>query len=205
MRQLTTLLTLCGLAALPALAQPRFTGFVGGGFTEPINPIGKRLDRGWNAAAGAGISNDNIGLMVDFTFLNNPINRTTLNNLGMPDGSTRVWGITLDPVVHVTQRGPVDFYMTGGGGIYHRTVEFTQPAIATITVFDPWFGFYPADIATNQVIGSYGVYKGGINGGVGASFRIGGGAKVFAEARYHHIFTGRVGSDFIPVTFGIRW
>jgi hypothetical protein len=41
------------------------------------------------------------------------------------DGHVRTWGFTLDPVFHVTQEGPVDLYITGGGGIYHRTVEFT--------------------------------------------------------------------------------
>ena len=205
MKKLAFFLTISCLAALPALAQSRFTGFVGGGFTEPINPLGRHLNRGWNGAAGAGISNDNLGLMVDFTFADMPITRTTLDNVGVPDGSTRFWAITLDPVLHVTQRGPVDFYVTGGGGLYHRTVEFTQPVISTVTAFDPWFGFYPANIASNQVIDSFGVYKGGINGGAGVSFRIGGGAKIFAEARYHHMFTSALDSNFIPVTFGIRW
>ena len=79
-------------------------------------------------------------------------------------------------------------------------------AIATVTAFDPWFGFYPANVVTNQVIGSYGVYKGGVNGGAGIAFRLGSSrAKVFAEARYHHMFTQRIDSSFIPVTFGIRW
>jgi len=61
-------------------------------------------------------------------------------------------------------------------------------------------------VVTNQVIGSYGVYKGGVNGGAGIAFRLGSSrAKVFAEARYHHMFTERIDSSFIPVTFGIRW
>ena len=206
MKQLASFIALCCLAALPALAQPRFTGFVGGGFTEPLNPIGRHLNRGWNAAAGAGISNDNVGLQADFTFVNFPIARTSLDQVGAPDGTTRFWAITLNPVLHVTQRGPADFYVTAGGGLYHRTVEFTQPAITTVTAFDPWFGFYPADIATDQVIGSYGVYKGGVNGGVGMSVRLGSSSvKLFGEARYHHMFTAGKGSDFIPVTFGFRW
>ena len=120
----------------------------------------------------------------------------------------RVWAFTLDPVVHLlpSETGPVDFYITGGGGIYHRTVEFTAPAIATVTVFDPWFGFYPANILTNQVLGSYGVYKGGVDGGAGIAFRLGHSrAKLFAEAKFHHMFTSHVDTNFIPVTIGVRW
>ena len=68
--------------------------------------------------------------MLDFLYNENGINRTFLDQVQAPDGSMRVWGFTLDPVVHVTQEGPVDFYVTGGGGIYHRTVEYTQPVVS---------------------------------------------------------------------------
>jgi hypothetical protein len=118
----------------------------------------------------------------------------------------RVWGFTLDPVVHLTQEGPVDVYVTGGGGIYHRTVEYTQPVVVPGVYFDPWFGFYPAATTANQVIGSFGQYKGGIDGGVGFSVKLGQSRiKAFAEARYHHIYTRNVGTDIIPVSFGFRW
>lgn len=195
-------------AGLPAFAQvSHFTGFVGGGFTPAINPIGARLDNGWNISAGAGVNaNNHLGLMLDFMFSQNGVNPTFLNQVQAPDGSVRTWGFTLDPVVHLTREGPVDFYVTGGGGIYHRTVEYTQPVIAQGTFFDPWFGFYPANFATNQIVGSYGQFKGGLDGGAGFSFKLGrGNVKAFAEARYHHIFTRAVGTDIVPVTFGLRW
>jgi hypothetical protein len=208
MKKIATFLSLCALAALPVSAQfSRFTGFVGGGFTNPINPIGARLDTGWNISAGAGVNADHhFGLMLDFMFNDMPINQTFLNQVQAPDGRVRVWGFTLDPIVHLTQEGPVDFYVTGGGGIYHRTVEYTQPVVQQGVFFDPWFGFYPAAFGSNQIIGSFGQYKGGINGGAGMSFKLGNSnVKAFAEARYHHIFTRNVATDMIPVTFGIRW
>ena len=208
MKKIAFVLSLCSLAAFPANAQfSRFTGFVGGGFTNPVNPIGSRLDTGWNIAAGAGLNaNHHFSMMLDFMFNDTPINQTFLNQVQAPDGHVRVWGFTLDPVVHLTQEGPVDLYLTGGGGIYHRTVEYTQPSFQTGIFFDPWFGFYPATFGTNEIIGSYGQYKGGIDGGAGVSFKLGAGnVKVFAEARYHHIFTRNVATDILPVTFGFRW
>ena len=207
MKKTACILSLCLVAALPACAQfSRLTGFVGGGVTSPINPIGSRLDTGWNVAAGAGINaNHHLGLMLDFMFNDMAINSTFLNQVQAPEGHVRVWGFTLDPVLHLTREGPVDFYVTGGGGIYHRTVEYTQPVYQTGIFFDPWFGFYPATVGANQIIGSYGQYKGGIDAGTGISFKLGGNVKAFAEARYHHIFTRAVATDVLPVTFGFRW
>jgi hypothetical protein len=69
---------------------------------------GRHLDTGWN---------------VD-------INSATLNSLGFPDGRVRFWSVTLDHIVHLNPKGPVDFYLFGGGGLYHRTQEFTQPTVA---------------------------------------------------------------------------
>ena len=195
-------------AGVPAFAQfSHFTGFVGGGPTNAINPIGSRLDNGFNITAGAGVNaNNHFGVMLDFIYNQNGINPTFLSQAGAPDGSVRVFGFTLDPVVHLTQEGPVDFYVTGGGGIYHRTVEYTQPVIAQGTFFDPWFGFYPAAFTTNQIVGSYGQTKGGLDAGLGMSFKLGSSkVKAFAEARYHHIYTRNVATDIIPVSVGLRW
>ncbi|HEY1337842.1 MAG TPA: hypothetical protein VGF59_10055 [Bryobacteraceae bacterium] len=208
MKPIACFATVCCLAALPGLAQPHFTGYAGGGFSEPVKDIGSRLDMGWNVSAGAGATYHQVGLMVDFMFNDFPINRATLNNQQVPDGTTRVWAFTLDPVFHVRPvDSPVDAYVTGGGGIYHRTIEFTQPALATVPVFDPFFGIiYPANIVTNQVIASRSNYKGGVDVGAGVAFKIGpGGLKLFAEARYHHMFTRPTPTTLVPVTFGIRW
>jgi len=207
MKTFSTFLALCCMAAIPGLAQPRFTGFVGAGPTVPLNPTAKRTnDVGWNISAGGGLSNNHVGLMLDFMFNDININDNTLTQVGAPNGSVRTWGFTLDPVVHVTQEGPADIYFTGGGGIYHRTVEFTQPTVAQTTFFDPWFGFYPGLIGTNQILASYGQYKGGVDGGAGVSFRLGSShVKAFMEARYHYIFTRPVATTMIPVTVGLRW
>jgi hypothetical protein len=90
MKEIASIVTICGLAALPGLAQTsRFTGQIGGGFTNPLGNLGARLDSGWNVTAGAGVNaNSHLGLMLDFNFNNFGITRTELNRLQVPDGST---------------------------------------------------------------------------------------------------------------------
>ena len=197
------------LAAVPLSAQEqKFTAHFGGGFTAPVRETGTRLDGGWNVGAGAGFNfTQSFGMVGEFMYNSFGINNATLASLDFPGGDSRLWAITLNPVVRFNASGPVGFYVIGGGGVYHRNTEFTQPTVATITVFDPYFGiFYPAAVPANEVLRSFSVTKGGVNIGAGLSFRMGsGGAKVFAESRYHHMFTSNFPTTIVPVTFGVRW
>jgi hypothetical protein len=45
-----------------------------------------------------------------------------------------------------------------------------------------------------------------VNIGGGLSFRLGRGrTRVFAEARYDHMYTQPIATEFVPVIFGLRW
>jgi hypothetical protein len=78
--------------------------------------------------------------------------------------------------------------------------------VTTFTGFDPFFGFFSAEVPTTQVLSSYSVNKPGANIGAGIAFGTKWRAKVYAEARYNHIFMSNgQRTDFVPVTFGIRW
>jgi len=134
------------------------------------------------------------------------INSTTLQALEFPGGNTHIWAFTADPVLRLNPHGKLDLYLTGGYGVYHRHVEFTQPTIASFTVFDPFFGlFYPVGVPANQVLLEYSTTKGGVNGGGGISMPLGHSrARMYLEARYHQMYTKRP-TAFLPVTFGFRW
>ena len=82
MQRFTLYLASFTLAAATLAAQPRFTGFVGGGPGVPINPIGARLDNGWNVSAGAGVTGRYAGLNLDFTYNDFGINQTALASFG---------------------------------------------------------------------------------------------------------------------------
>ena len=177
-------LTFLGLAAIPAIAQPRPTAFFGVGFTEPVNPLARTLDTGWNLSGGVGVMNEYVGLTLDGLYTDMGVNRHASRGF---DGRDRFWALTLNPRVHLNDHGPIDFYITGGGGLYSR--------ISDVRAFND------RDYFTLNTI-----YKGGVNGGVGFAYRIPfGHVKFFAEARYHHMFTPASGDSFIPVTFGISW
>ncbi|HEY3744103.1 MAG TPA: outer membrane beta-barrel protein, partial [Bryobacteraceae bacterium] len=114
---------------------------IGGGFTQPVGNTGRHLDDGWNVNGGIGFKfTPMVGVMADLGFNNFGINSATLTNVGFPDGTVRVFSATLDPIVHVTPHSPVDVYLIGGGGLYHRTQEFTQPTVVDTVGFDPFFG-----------------------------------------------------------------
>ena len=205
-----SLLCLGGFFAESAAAQPlteRWTLNVGAGFTNPVKDIERRLDQGWNFSAGGGARlTPHFSLVGEFNHNEMDISRRALAALAMPDGNTRVWSITGNPRVNFNPGGVVDFYLIGGGGVYRRTVEFTRPSTTTVAVLDPWWGVvYPAVVPADEILASYSTTRGGLNGGGGLTVRLGqSGVKIYAEARYHHMFTPGIATTYVPVTFGLQ-
>jgi hypothetical protein len=196
----TLLLTL--LAAAPAFGQwhhfgeARATGFFGVGATAPVNPTARITDTGWNFAGGVGVTKNYLGLMLDFSFNDLGLDRSTLRQLGATHGSEKFWALTVDPVFHVNQRGPVDFYVTGGGGLYSR--------ISTLR--GPGFGGGPFG-GSDELVSSYTTYGAGVDGGAGFAFNVGytNRVKLFLEARYHRMFRPGRDENYVPVTLGVRF
>lgn len=203
----SSLFTLVLAGSLCAQETQHFTFNIGGGFTQTAGNTGRNLDNGWNIGGGVGYNfNPYVGAMIQTDFNRLGINSTTLNNIGFPGGDVHVFSATVDPIVHLNPHGHLDFYVIGGGGLYHRYQEFTAPSIATVTGFDPFFGFYSADVPSTQILASSSVNKPGANIGAGIAFGSRWRAKLYAEARYHHIFMSNgQRMDYVPVTFGVRW
>jgi opacity protein-like surface antigen len=194
--------------ALPVSAQAGLNFQAGGGFTTPFYNTGRTLDTGWNVGGGVGVSPIPYwGMNLDVLYNQMSINRSTLTAIQVPDGNVKVWSATINPILRVNPRERAGMYITGGGGFYQRRVQFTQPTTITGSVFDPFFGiFYPAAFPANQVISEASVNKPGWNGGIGLNWKLGNSrASVFAEARYHHMFTAPRATTFVPVIFGFRW
>ncbi len=201
------------LFSVPAAAQNaapnRFAFDIGGGFSTPVYHTDGRTDMGFNVKAGAGINfTRHVGILGEFGFDRLGLSPRILNNAGFPGGNMHIFSVTANPIVHFNPTGRVDPYVIGGGGFYRRTVEFTQPTVANVTLFDPFLGvFFNTPVAANAVAASFTQNKGGLNIGGGLGFRVkqDSNFKIFAEARYHYIFTTPVRTTVLPVTFGFRW
>ena len=186
------------IAVVPAAAQWRHfghpltrpTGYFGFGLSTPANPVATRLNEGWNLAGGIGVTRGSVGVMLDAMFTHFGITHDALVQAGARKGSQRYWALTVDPIFHVNERGPVDFYITGGGGLYSQITQYRASS----------GGGY-------DLISSRTRYKPGVNGGAGFAFSLGyrSNIKLFAEARYHHMFTRGSGASLIPVTVGVRF
>ncbi len=197
---------LLALASLNAQETPRYSFDLGGGFTTPVGNTGRHLDKGWDVRGGAGVNfSPHFGAMLNLGFDSFGVNSTTLSGVGAPGGDLHVFSARIDPIVHLNPKGHVDVYLTGGGGLYRRTQEFTQPTVGRATGFDPFFGFYPYSFSATQVLASNTVTKPGVDGGAGIAFGSKWHGKFFAEARYNRIFMRNTHTDYIPVTFGFRW
>lgn len=192
------------LAAGVALAQevPPFTFNVGAGFVEPARSFGRYTDVGWNVQGGAGFNFSNwASAMLDINYNQLGINSSSLSTLGVPGGHIGIWSFTVDPVVHLTGKRRFDLYITGGGGLYRREDVLTAPVGGFIV--NP-FGF-GVPFFGNQILSSYSVNKPGWDAGAGVNLGSKWRAKFYAEARYNRMFTWAGTTDYIPVTFGVRF
>jgi Outer membrane protein beta-barrel domain len=135
------------------------------------------------------------------------ITRAELNKLNVPDGSARVYSVTVDPTLRVPLGNGFSAYFLAGGGYLRRTVEFTRPTLAQTVVFDPWWGYFgPALVLANQILGTVTNNSGAFDVGGGLNIPLrNSGAKIFVEARYFKGFTSNTDTTVVPITFGIRW
>jgi len=196
------------LGAANAQEFSKFTADVGGGFTSPVGATGRVLDMGWNVRGGVGYNfSQHAGIKLNLGFDDMGINNTTLNSVGAPGGGVHLFSATIDPVVHLSPAASrVDFYVTGGGGLFHEYQNLTTPSIVSGAAFVPFLGIFPTTFAATSVLSSYTVTKPGFDVGAGLGVGKVGNGKFFMEARWEHMFLNNGQHlDAVPVTFGFRF
>jgi Outer membrane protein beta-barrel domain len=215
----------------------RYNFFVGGGFTLPAGGSHNYLAPSYNIQVGAGRNfNKTFGVDVEFNYANFGFQTSTLNtqlaiyngaplfgDLPQLGGNSHIWSFTLDPIMNFYTSDTWGAYVTGGGGFYHKTANFTIPSIGTeCDFFGNCFQFQ-----ANQTIDKYTSNAVGVNAGLGLTYKASrfSSIRFYAEGRYVYTFNsprsfsfGDInGNDFnvfpqnsaktgfIPITFGIRF
>jgi hypothetical protein len=216
----------------------KYTFFVGGGFTLPVGGSHSYLATSYDFQAGAGRNfNKTFGVNVQFDWdnfgfqtktLNQQLaiyNSTCLGGCGLTQlgGTSHIWSFTLDPIMNFYSSDTVGAYVIGGAGFYHKTANFTIPALGQYC--DPFYGCFTYQ--ANQTIDKYTSNAFGVNAGFGVTYKFSrfAGERFYVEGRYVYTFNSArafsfgdasgnhfnvfpqnsAKTGFIPVTFGIRF
>ncbi len=200
----------CGvlIAAASASAQEysKFSLDVGGGFTVPAGATDNYTRWGWNVKGGVGYNFSlYLGAMANIGYDSLPLNSATAGAIGVPGGQVNVFHATLDPVFHLTPKKRIDLYVTAGGGEFRVVREFSAATAGPTSAYIPSLGFFSPASGPVPVVSSYSVNKPGFDVGAGFSLGAVGHGKVFAEARWDHVFVNGGHLDYLPISFGFRW
>jgi Outer membrane protein beta-barrel domain len=202
---------------------------IGGGVGVPLGPTSKFAGVGGTFQAGAG---PNLGkhhsivgefmwhalppnqsallpVLNAFCQLNPPVPPSTVCSVGSIHATDNVYALTANYMYH-REGKRFGYYAIGGGGWYYRKAELQNftvpPGTACVPVWTWWGYTCQGGFVTNSVLASKGISSGGVNGGVGITVAMTSGLKFYVEARYHYSPQGgRVSTQLLPVTMGIRW
>ena len=218
-RQILFWLALCGFATIPGWGQvstPRYNFNAGFGFAFGKSDVGKFTGTSYDAVVGGGVNlNRFLGVKAEYMYYNLAFKDSVKKFQGLPGAAGNLQSLTLNPTANFSLGGRWGVYGIGGFGIYRRDVSVPKQTFAQGTVCQPawiWWGV-ACDLNGEVPAGgfsltSHSAYEGGYNFGGGFTYRVPGfhHAKLYAEGRYHHAYTGRdERTSVFPVTFGVRW
>jgi hypothetical protein len=222
-------LVVCGfvvaLFVMPARAQENASPFnlhIGGGIGVPVSRTSDFAGVSGTFQVGAGPNlSSHQSIVGEFMWQGLPTNKTALQALSSLrciqttttclNVSRNLYALTANYVYH-TERGRYGLYIVGGGGWYYRYGQLKNATVAPGTVCQPvwdYWGYTCVNgfVSTDNALVSKGVSSGGVNAGAGVTIRLSEqGIKFYLEARYHYSPQGgRVSTQVVPVTMGIRW
>lgn len=192
----------------------------GGGFDLPTGATKKYQNTGWNIKVGGGYNfSQRIGVMLDYDYAHFGIPSSVLNTVNPNGGGdTHLWSLTANPIFNYKTSGKLGGYLVAGGGFYRKLVAFNQPFNSQCAYYS-YFGCIPGVVS--QTVAHFSNNAFGLNFGTGVTYKFSEYShfKVFAEARYTWVdnqqsknSTSPSGyaptnyrTEYIPVTFGVRW
>jgi len=227
MRVKSVFMVLMTLALLPAVASAqdrKVFGEIGIGPTPLFGKASDYIGTGFNFDAGALIkTSDVFGVKIDTMVSRHDVKDEVTTRLGVGDGNVWIWHLSGSAVVSSPMSARASVYGIGGGGVYYRHINLTNPGVGFATVCDPWlFICYDTPVATDKIIGSRSSTDFGMNVGAGLNFKVSEGSALFVEIRYHYIWgpkpsvtvnpltgastnNGDVNTQMMPIIFGVRF
>ena len=199
-------------AAVPASAQDKpVTARVGAIAVGPLSDSGRVFSPGLGVDIGADWNlTPQIGLKFDAVATALGAQSQPEHPASVPVGVTPRMQFATANVFFQSPPGKARIYVTGGVGVYRRTVELTLSSSDFVTVCNPWwFVCYPGPVPSSHVSGTRSSVDFGVN--VGAGFTA---SHFFAEMRYHFVWgpsyampQGQTPASgkFLPIVIGVRF
>lgn len=205
----------------PGNDNPRGTTSLGMPLNAPLNPIGQQVSWGLGVTASAGYNfTRRHALVGDFMWnwlypTNQAVRPIQIAlNTNKVSGHGNLFAFTGGYKLELRGR-TLGTYFIGGGGWYYRTASLSRPVPDGTTL-----GCIPAWVYWGYVCppGSSGIVVSnltevhsnasalGVNGGVGLTFRVGEAPyRMYVETRYHFAPTKNITTQFLIVSWGIRY
>jgi len=196
---------------------PRIGFNIGGGVSIPISDAGDRFQTGGSFQLGVIYSfSRRLGVQAEYLYSSYDIQGDVLNETDVEGSHVMQYG-DLNAIYRLVLPRPFGVYLVAGPGLYYRRVTLVEiEGTAVVPYCDPWLYICYSDaVAVGEVLGSRSRTDFGLNAGVGVLLRImGGPISLYAEARYHYIFSGDIDTpagprsatgQYLPIVFGFRF
>ena len=185
----------------------------------PMNQTGKVMGTGWGAGGGVGynISQRN-SLIGEFLWSRmypsggvlQPL-QTAVPESGTLNGNSNLYGFTGNYRYELRGR-LLGTYVIGGGGWYFRKNWLSRDVnLGAGTACTPawlWWGFTctSGTVTASQTLATSSTNAWGMNAGIGFTVRVSEAPyRLYTEARYHYVPTKNVSTQFVALSFGIRF
>jgi hypothetical protein len=115
----------------------------GAGFNAPIGNDTPYITWGGNFTGGVGLHFfQRFTLLGEFQFMDNKLPGAFVAAGGGQGGNAHIFSITVDPAIDLFPKWTNSVYLSGGGGFYHKSTNFTVQQCCD-------FYGYPVNVTTN--------------------------------------------------------
>ena len=193
----------------PGNDNPRGTTNLGMPLNAPLSPVSQHVSWGFGVNTGAGYNFNRRHALYPAEQGIRPI-QVALNT-NKVNGHGNLFAFTGGYKLELRGKA-VGTYFIGGGGWYYRTASISKalPPGTPIGCSPAWL-WWGYDCSAGAVVGNLTEVHSnssalGVNGGIGLTFRVGVAPyRMYVESRYHFAPTKNITTQFLTVSWGIRY